>query len=268
MTFAHGVHLQPRIRRTESGVLVVRRGLPGLGRLFRFERALFGIASDVLSSQGARFLRGVRRFLRSDDANAIEEAMPQASELWEPSQALFDKIFVAGRNSALEAIQAGAFSPEEWAILRDFLIANEFEYVKGINAKTRQAFTKAFIQWSGEDSRDMKALAKLLEPYVGPVRAEAIAVTEVNRAFNQAAVETWRAQGVVGGLLFLTAMDERVCDICRPLNGMYSPIQQIAFIHPGGDGDAAQYAGQAFPLPPLHPRCRCHVEPVPVEVAE
>lgn len=91
-------------------------------------------------------------------------------------------------------------------------------------------------QWSRAD------LARQLEKYYSPRRAEMIAVTETTRATvegERAAVDrSAEALGYRMVPIWMTANDERVCLICGPrhkqpiTNGMY---------------------------PPAHPRCRCSV---------
>lgn len=112
-------------------------------------------------------------------------------------------------------------------------------------------------------------------------RAEMVATTEVTRAYARGNLEAWRASGVVTGMSWRTANDERVCPICAPLGGLeFSPDgaepvsreeqRQEAqraeldgeFQHPGGPGAAGRFQGQAFELPPAHPRCRCWVVPL------
>ena len=226
----------------------------GLDIVLRYERRMFNIARSVLEKQADRWFSAVRRFMRNDDANAINEALPRFEEWKEPTEPLFRKIFSLGHRTALDIIGAGAMSDAERQILFDFLITNEFKFVKGINDLTRQKFQSEFMAWMREDGgRDISLLAKRLEKYVGPVRAEMIATTEVNRAFNDAALETWRAEGSVKFIRFMTAADERVCPICAPLHGRTADITFAKFSHPT--------TGEFFPTPPLHPRCRCRIIP-------
>lgn len=111
--------------------------------------------------------------------------------------------------------------------------------------------------------RDSLLLALLL--WLGPDRADAIAVTEITRAITAGeamvidrinagrASQAGGGEGAAGsgGLLvaaagglrrfWITARDDRVCPVCSPLHGK----GEIAW-------------KDAFPLgPPAHPRCRC-----------
>jgi SPP1 gp7 family putative phage head morphogenesis protein len=89
-------------------------------------------------------------------------------------------------------------------------------------------------------------------------RAENIARTESMRAVNEGERTLWLQQ-VKAGLLsgqekrqWLTSDDERLCPICRPLNGELATL-------------TGTFAG-GFQVPPAHPRCRCTTFLVEVKV--
>jgi hypothetical protein len=85
-----------------------------------------------------------------------------------------------------------------------------------------------------------KELAKALERYYSPVRAEMIAITELTRAQVEAEREMERKYFEMFGThlvpIWKTANDERVCKRCGPRHDL--PIVDDVF-------------------PPAHPRCRC-----------
>ena len=75
-------------------------------------------------------------------------------------------------------------------------------------------------------------------------RAEKIARTEVMNAVNEAAKERYRRLGIVH-MEWLTAHDDRVCDLCDPLDYQIYKEKDLPY---GG--------------PPVHPNCRCTLAPV------
>lgn len=93
-----------------------------------------------------------------------------------------------------------------------------------------------------EDNWTVRDLARELERYYSPVRAEMIAVTETTRSVVQGErAAVWQMQkesGLRMVPIWLTARDDRVCEICGPKHKQ--PI-----------------VGSDFP--PAHPRCRCGV---------
>lgn len=103
------------------------------------------------------------------------------------------------------------------------------------------------------DGMGHKAAMKQMLNYAARVhrhRAMRIARTELAFAFNQGVeqgVRQAQAQGLIGRVKkrWLTAFDERVCPICRPLDDV-TVEQKDTF--PGG-----------YTLPPAHPHCRCSV---------
>jgi SPP1 gp7 family putative phage head morphogenesis protein len=89
-------------------------------------------------------------------------------------------------------------------------------------------------------------------------RTETIARTEILRANTEGRREAWQ-QGVEEGYIdpswlkqWVTGQDERVCEICEPLDGETAPVLGD---FPGGD-------------PPAHPNCRCTLNLVPAEELE
>lgn len=97
-------------------------------------------------------------------------------------------------------------------------------------------------------------------------QAELIARNESLRATNAATLEGFKQSGVVVGKQWLTAMDERVCPYCAPLNGKIVALNQSFF------GLGSDYYGDAkTPLKidylpirygNLHVSCRCTILPV------
>lgn len=66
--------------------------------------------------------------------------------------------------------------------------------------------------------------------------------------------EVFRSAGV-DVLEWVTVMDDRVCEICQPMDGQQRPIGNN---FKGGDGSLGMY-------PPIHIGCRCFLDPVQVE---
>ncbi len=126
-----------------------------------------------------------------------------------------------------------------------------FDLVSGITGRTQQDLQDKFTAWiaSGEPLPD---LIDQLGPMYSPVRAEMIAVTEVTRIFAEANLAVWGISGMVEGKRWLTAFDDIVCPICKPINtktaGLNSSFE-------GGDG-------REYTHPPAHVRCRCWLQPV------
>ena len=118
------------------------------------------------------------------------------------------------------------------------------ELAKGLNTTTRDLAKQRLVNWLQSASQDGRVLEKSLAQIIAPKwRAEMIAQTEVTRAWSEARQQIANETEVIKGLAWSTAMDERVCPICEPLNGRMR-------------GKNGLYPGAQTP-PPAHPRCRC-----------
>jgi hypothetical protein len=105
---------------------------------------------------------------------------------------------------------------------------------------------------------DDKARAKYARKAVKD-RALLIARTETMRASNAGQFEGWR-QGVKAGQLtgqenrvWITAIDDRTCPVCAPMDGAIIPMKGSFFLPPAGN----KFVGGEVRMPPAHPACRC-----------
>ena len=85
-------------------------------------------------------------------------------------------------------------------------------------------------------------------------RVQMIARTELLRASNLGALAIYQANNdVLRGWEWLTAVDDRVCPICAPLDG-------LLFNFDGSPAEKGLSTTAQIP-PPAHPQCRCTVVP-------
>lgn len=121
---------------------------------------------------------------------------------------------------------------------------------EGITRTTRRQLQALVGQaaaegWSNERlAQEIMALGKLLAPH----RARVIATTETAFAYSAGSLLAYKRSGVVGKVQWLTAPDEQVCAICKPLDG-----KTVALGKPFLKG---------VMHPPAHPMCRCVLIPV------
>lgn len=183
---------------------------------------------------------------------------PLTSDFWLNEAALlhdvvWDIVEEAATTAAINAAQGviqqllGVGAP---AVDFNLLNAAAYEYaqshafalVSQITATTQAALQTAMAEWIYSDE-PLPALIDKLAPMFGPVRAEAIAVTEITRIYAHSNIIGWRQYGV-NTVRYNTAVDDVVCPICQPHQGHEYAIEQ---------GDI---------VPPLHVRCRCWLQPV------
>jgi hypothetical protein len=103
------------------------------------------------------------------------------------------------------------------------------------------------------EKRSREALLLVLLLLMAGDQADKIAVTEVTRAItageryvvgnNPPGSEYDMETGILTRPIWVTSQDERVCTVCRPLDGTTEEVWSETA--PGG--------------PPAHPRCRCYL---------
>lgn len=168
---------------------------------------------------------------------------------WRGIQREVEPILVETFVSQAEVLMNSVGIGFDWArfnmMAADWARTYTYNLVTDMQGVTRSALEKLLQQnvpGYFEEGLTSKELARRLEAYFGPVRADMIAVTETTRAavegerayVEELVKETGREMIPV----WLTSNDDRVCPICGPKNE--KPITDRQF-------------------PPAHPRCRCGV---------
>lgn len=98
-------------------------------------------------------------------------------------------------------------------------------------------------------------------------RAVTIARTEASRASRSAEVEAWKSTGLVVGKRWSLAPDP--CEFCEAMSAQFSEnavgIEQAFLgrgaVLTGADGGMMEIDYEAIDGPPLHPNCRCSLQP-------
>lgn len=165
---------------------------------------------------------------------------------------------------------------EVW-LVQDFVISDTLEkqLMKNIekfawsidtdtNKKLQNNFEQILSQWLSFD--EWKDLLLSTFDELKTTRAELIVRTETIRAWNRGS-ELWRKQsGVVEKKQRYTALDERVCEFCWPMNWKIVWLSENYFnkndVLIGANGHELKLDYSSTPYPPLHPNCRCVILPV------
>lgn len=122
----------------------------------------------------------------------------------------------------------------------------------------------------GESLPELAGRVREIYEFSAKARAEQVAKTESFRVANSATKEAWKQSGVVKTLRWYTALDERVCEFCDPLNGKIIEISENWFDK--GDSLAGKEGGKMeidyadVGSPPLHPDCRCYIRPEEISI--
>jgi uncharacterized protein with gpF-like domain len=98
-------------------------------------------------------------------------------------------------------------------------------------------------------------------------RARTVARTEAARAARTAEVEAWQSTGMVTGKTWLLAPDP--CEFCEAASkafgqksvGLNEPFYKQGDVLTGADGGSMMLDFEDVGGPPLHPNCRCSMQP-------
>ena len=178
-----------------------------------------------------------------------------------------------------------------WDLVNDAAIGYLHQYqlntVAGITRTTQRQAVKAIDEWM-RSGAPLDVLKTTLGPIFGQPRADMVGITEVTRIFADGNRAAWKATGVVSGRKWQTAVDERVCPICRPLHNKITSLDtewnvEMADVAESpamrellgdnwtpeaasarADSLARSLGASGFTsVPqPAHPRCRCYSLPV------
>lgn len=144
-----------------------------------------------------------------------------------------------------------ATAASEWA--RSYTL----DLVKGLNATTQTLTQNTISEYLRRDDMTLGDVVEALTSAFGPVRAEAIAITEATRAASEG-INSYRDEvgkvGIKTVRVWNTMNDDLVSPICKPLNGKRE------------DEDVVDANGQTFRWglryprgAPGHPRCRSFI---------
>lgn len=168
-------------------------------------------------------------------------------EMWDEIAVVVVSIILAGIDGGAALLPSSAQSIIKfdtlYSAVREYAEEYRFNLIRGINDTTRVQTIAAIDEWL-DSGKPLSKLEDALVPIFGESRAEKIAVTETTRLFARGNQAAWESTGLVSSVTWMTANDDRVCDVCDGLDGSIIGV---------GDIDA---------MPPLHVNCRCYLQPV------
>jgi len=157
--------------------------------------------------------------------------------------------------------------------VQNVLKNSTLDFALAINAGTEQALREAIAAGleAGESIPELKKRIELLYDGWKDWRAERIARTESIRALELGRIQQWKETGVVAGKIWDANGD--ACPFCLDMDGKYVELGEPYFT-PDGPDQVVEFNGKEITLqhnymtvdaPPLHPNCRCSVQPVLIE---
>ncbi len=160
---------------------------------------------------------------------------------------------LTGAGTALDKLTSGLGIGVDWDLVNRDAARWSREYTYSLVSRitdSSQRYLQQQVSNFVESGQPLKHLIASLTPMFGPVRADMIAATETTRAYAEGNLAVWKQSGVVDGVRWMTAEDERVCPVCKPLDGLTGDL-----------ATGVLYNGKTY-KPPAHVRCRCYLQPV------
>jgi HK97 family phage portal protein len=158
------------------------------------------------------------------------------------------------RSESIRLANRAADSTNRWTAVKFSKVIGD-----GVaNGETIPEIAERVKTWAVKDGDAERATTR---------RALTIARTEAQRASRRAEVEAWKASGVVSGKTWLLAPDP--CEFCEAASDAFSKNAvglEDSFYGEGSeiigkDGGIMVADYEAIDGPPLHPNCRCALQP-------
>jgi len=128
--------------------------------------------------------------------------------------------------------------------IKKFIKGRRFEDVRSLRKKDIPKFKKA-LSSGFEEGKTISTITKDVEPFMKKKEeTDNVVRTEVIRASNEGALQTYKESPVVRQVEWSTSMDLRVCPVCAGLNNKRFTFEKA-------EGKI-----------PIHPRCRCSWLPI------
>ena len=154
--------------------------------------------------------------------------------------------------------------------VKDYFKTRALKGVKKVNSVTKKALRSILVD-AVDEGLGIEPTARNIKKLFGEakkVRAVRIARTEILRAGNRASLEAFKQSRVVLAKEWFTALDERVCQWCNPMQGKRKALDNTFFNQGesllGNKGGLLRLNFEEIGEPPLHPQCRCVLLPVTI----
>lgn len=201
------------------------------------EKKLYDALVDILSKAGG----AVAKKIKAGEPITWDDLDAQMKAALEP---ILKEIMLSNMDAAMSQVGVAlgdgvaATSSSEWA--------KQYagDLIKNVSSVTQKLTQDTISTYLATSSMTLGDVVAALAPAFGATRAEAIAITEVTNA-SSAGMTSYQAEAAKLGVKVLrisnTNEDDKVCPICKPLDG----ATESEWPNPNG--------------PAWHPRCRCFV---------
>ncbi len=202
----------------------------------------------------------------------------EALAFWDALDELALAAFLMGVHGGISIMPPSVVTLVNWDFINEaairYLRRYQLSVVNPIFETTRVQTVSAIEDWMRSGEHLSSLTERLRKLTFSKVRAKSIAMTETTRITAAGNLEAWRSTGVISGKKWMTAVDERVCPICRPLHGQIVEIDQgwtFTSADIAADENLQKALGGAVGIsyvqPPAHVNCRCWMQPFVSETA-
>ena len=200
------------------------------------ERRLTRKLESFFEGQLARIIASIEEQFKSFQPGFWDD---EEQWMWNEMSEDFVGILIHGTNGGINALPENVLPLVDRDIINmamiDFARKYRNEWLFKITETSRAFVEKSIQEWlvSGKPLNDLvKALANPDVGMFNKLRAERIAVTETTRLFAMGNKMAWEQTGYVEEFRWMTANDERVCEICGPNDNKLFPLSQLADLIP------------------------------------
>lgn len=248
--------------------------------LWRRAKAATPMPDDATVSALDRALRvqreAVRSYLTSAGANATPGALLQLLTSGDAAAAASSAVVEAIRSTVTEAARDAArrlpesirFTLTDEGVAR-IIQSRAGKVVTEIGETTARHVSETLARGVAE-GKPIPEIARELaaDPAFSRDRAEMIARTETSAGYNRSQLEVWQEAGVEK-VKWLLAPDP--CEFCEAAAARFGgnnehpigePMFRIGDVLQGADGGKMRLDFEDIIAPPLHPNCRCTLDPV------
>ena len=238
-----------------------------VGRVSEYEKSLITLFKEFNLKQKNEVLRNLKQAVKAvTKADLFDEAV-EITAVIDFATPLLKELSKDQINSewAKQAFEGDPdVQPERMITSID---RSTKKMAKSYNATTLDLLTKKINAGivNGDSLIEITKSIEQIYEFNDSVRAKMVARSETFNVANESSKEAYKQSGVVETVRWFTAEDEKVCQWCGPLDGKIFGVDEKLFKkgsqYEGSDGGVMKLDYRSIAHPPLHPSCRCFIQP-------
>jgi SPP1 gp7 family putative phage head morphogenesis protein len=239
------------------------------GKVSKYEDAVAAAVREQNAVQREQVLSNLAKLFKKSRKSKVPElfdAAVAASAMRAAVLPLLVKLGVEQVPAAAEVIGSATVTPETISALADAIDAGVQLMAATYQQTTLDQLREKLAEGieAGDGYAATAEVVAQIYDFADEKRAEMVAKTETNRAFNAANRATWQSLGVKT-LVWHTSSQDNVCPFCASLDGTEIGIDD-SFFEKGATltldtGQSYTFGYSDVQTPPAHPLCNCQARP-------